>query len=55
MNDDELELQIEDAKLLMLAAQTPGLRRHWAEKMRALIVKRSPERIQEMESARGLR
>jgi hypothetical protein len=55
VTSEELELQISDANLRMLSAQTPGLKRYYAKKVSELVAQRSPERIREMESALGLR
>lgn len=52
--DADLERQISDAKTQMLAALTVDCARSWALKMAELIAQRSPERIREMESERGL-
>jgi hypothetical protein len=53
--DADLERRIEDARTQMMAAQTTDCVRHWADEMTRLINSRGPERIREMELARGLR
>jgi hypothetical protein len=55
VTSEEIELQISDANLRMLSAQTPSLKRYYAKKVSELVAQRSPERIREMESALGLR
>jgi hypothetical protein len=52
--DADLEHLINQTMQMMCAAKTRGCREYWAAQMRTLIGQRSPERIREMESARGL-
>lgn len=51
----DLEKQIDRATLAMLSARTPSARRGWSDRMRALIGRRSPEMVERMEAAAGLR
>ena len=53
--DQRLERSIEIASLEFHCAQTPDERRTAWERMRRLIAQRSPERVREMEIAKGLR
>jgi hypothetical protein len=50
-----LEREIERARVAMTEATDPELRRQHFEEMRELISQRSPQQIQRMEEAKGLR
>lgn len=55
LRDARLERSIQIASLEAYAAQSPEERRTAWERMRSLIAQRSPERVREMEIAKGLR
>lgn len=52
--DVELEAQIDQAWFTCATAKDPEERRRAFDRMRELVAKRSPERVAEMERARGL-
>jgi hypothetical protein len=53
--DAELERQIDFQHGLLVTAMTPAEHAAAWEEMKRLIAQRSPERIEQMERARGLR
>ena len=53
--DQRLERSIEVASLEFHCAQSPEERRTAWERLKRLIAQRSPERVREMEIAKGLR
>ena len=54
-----LDVQIDDAQLRLLTAETPELRVYWAERFTTLVrdrnAARSTAEIEELDRARGLR